>query len=212
MIPISWNRCRTPVTLSLFSPSRLDPRPRLHPDPPAVDPCCRLFYLLGSCLLLPPRVWWRSLCGAWWCCLHVSPPLDAVTARGNVWPVVCSCSGSSCIKPSTPWWVYVCVCESMLIRAFAEGLVNTVMSVCVETAARSLQHLDAGVFVIFNLDKSNNVMCCVQFAQIQQQNALLLCRLLSYDKLVSLLTDLFLISPASSYNRILISKELNQFV
>lgn len=56
---------------------------------------------------------WRSLCGTWWCCWHVSSPLDAAIARGSVWPAVCSYSSRSCSMPSTPWWVCtvrVCVC------------------------------------------------------------------------------------------------------
>lgn len=64
---------------------------------------------------------WRSLCGAWWCCWHVSSPLDAVTARGNVRPAVCSCSSSSCSKPSTPWWVRV----SRWLGASAEQCVHS---------------------------------------------------------------------------------------
>lgn len=83
---------------------------------------------------------WRSLCGAWWSCWHVSSPLDAATVRGNVWPVDCSCSNSSWNKPSTPWWAHVCIivilCECM----------STPRRMC--AAAASHQHPDGAMMVI----------------------------------------------------------------
>lgn len=140
MIPINWNWCNIPVTACLLSPFRLDPHFRLYPDSPAVDPCFRLrsstcWAPVCACLSGCAERW-RSLCGAWWWCWHVSPLLDAVTARGNVWPAGCSCSSSSCNKPSTPWWVCVCITvgrhESRLIRASVKHLVNTVVPVWVQ--------------------------------------------------------------------------------
>lgn len=134
MIPVNWYwRC---MHRCLLSPCRLVPVGAASPLPPFL----RLVTLISETspltfgpLFAPPPSGcaerWRSLCGTWWCCWRVSSPLDAVTARGSVRPVLCSCSSSSCNKHSTPWWV-CSPCEKNTLY---------MLSVCVRVWFQSLQ-------------------------------------------------------------------------
>lgn len=99
-------------SLCLLSPCRLDPdtctlcllaSPAGDPtsDPSPLSAGSPFAPCLSGCAER-----WRSPCGTWWRCWHAYSPPDAVTARMSVLPVVCSCSSSSCSRPSTPWWVY----------------------------------------------------------------------------------------------------------
>lgn len=101
-LPVGWTRILQPFISPFLQLVTLVSDSSPLPAGPLFAPC------LCGCAER-----WRSLCGTWWCCWHVYSPLDAVTARGSVWPAVSSCSSSSCSELSTPWWVCAYVCVSL---------------------------------------------------------------------------------------------------